>query len=346
MDGARAFFPLRSNIGWYSSPELRHHIERTLKEALLVYDEVLIEAGTYTAEILEHGTMAFYLPPGSADPAICRIDVERDLKPGNVSLSVEVPSGSGHFTPVLSGHAYARFKIDFLQLLEPIANHGDAAIKLIVFDPAAASKAAGDQISRMNFEDQRHLKAGQEAFFEKLLIQNVNRDLIAAMMLDSSLVLDDRHDSVLREKCAQHSSLHLEWTGEHPVIHTLVSVAVPDFDCLSISDILDLRSDKHWEEFRGAVGRITSKTDALTDCDIQKALSKTLVRELQAKHKTGVQLTIDLVLGSLSCLPVIGPVASAVAAVQDLSEFIRDQRNWTAFVLRMNRRAVAKRTNA
>ena len=59
-----------------------------VKQALLIYDEVVVEDGTYMAAITEHGSSAPYLPPGYLPDDERIIEFERDLKPDNLIIGI------------------------------------------------------------------------------------------------------------------------------------------------------------------------------------------------------------------------------------------------------------------
>jgi len=59
-----------------------------MKEALLIYDEIIIEDGTFMAAITEHGSSAPYLPPGYLSNDERTIEFERDLKPDELVIGI------------------------------------------------------------------------------------------------------------------------------------------------------------------------------------------------------------------------------------------------------------------
>lgn len=64
MNRNRVFLPLRSNVGWFQSVNLKNMISNRVKEAILIYDELYIEDGTFQATILEDGELAIDLGLG------------------------------------------------------------------------------------------------------------------------------------------------------------------------------------------------------------------------------------------------------------------------------------------
>ncbi len=108
----RVFFPLRSNVGWFQSADLRSQMADRVKQALLIYDEIVVEDGTFMAAITEHGSSAPYLPPGYLADDERVIEFVRDLKPDNLIIGIG-PDGQMPTDYVNYGMTSARYKIDY-----------------------------------------------------------------------------------------------------------------------------------------------------------------------------------------------------------------------------------------
>ena len=89
MNRNRVFLPLRSNIGWFQSANLKNMISNRVKEAILIYDELYIEDGTFQATIFENGSFSPYFPPGFVSPDERTIECERDLKPTRMGIAAK-----------------------------------------------------------------------------------------------------------------------------------------------------------------------------------------------------------------------------------------------------------------
>ncbi len=111
----RVFFPLKSNIGWFQSPDLLKDMTNRVKLALLLYDELIIEDGTFEGQVLEGGGSNFYHPPGSLPVESRNIEYERDIKPTEYALSLSEEGSSTRHT-FLDGNTVVRFKIDYYNI--------------------------------------------------------------------------------------------------------------------------------------------------------------------------------------------------------------------------------------
>jgi len=57
------FFPLRTNVQYFTLPEGYLSLEARLKEACLLYDQLVLEAGMYMALIGPERSIDFWVPP-------------------------------------------------------------------------------------------------------------------------------------------------------------------------------------------------------------------------------------------------------------------------------------------
>ncbi|MEX2374702.1 MAG: hypothetical protein WD942_03840 [Dehalococcoidia bacterium] len=110
----KIYFPLRSNAGWFTSEQTRGLLERRIKNAMVLYDQLLFQDGLYKWVVLEKGQFDFYMGP--------------DANPGDRGeLSAFVPgrpaglrmrsSKTGEYLPILEGPAVAGFNVDFFPIL-------------------------------------------------------------------------------------------------------------------------------------------------------------------------------------------------------------------------------------
>lgn len=129
----RVFFALRSNIGWFQSPNLKTDIENRVKEAILIYDKILIEDGTFEAKIfaphIAPSAMHLYIPPGLAPMDRRSIDHQRDIEPTIATIGMTLDGGS----PVTLYHGECnRFKIDYYGLFKDLELSDYEFIKFLV----------------------------------------------------------------------------------------------------------------------------------------------------------------------------------------------------------------------
>ena len=340
------FFPLRSNVGWFQSLDLKNAISNRVKEALLVYDELYIEDGTFTAEVLENGMWAPYSPPGGMPPEQRTIEYDRDVKPCTMTIAVR-PGGQPPEQTVARGKTVARFKVDYYEIFRNVATSTYDFLKFVVVDKSSFPDEARRIVQRQSRKDKSTFKGiHPNRFFRDLVVDSLNLDLVTSIMLNSAVVLDARHEDLLRRKCRLPGSFaSFVPVGEEIAVHHLLSVAAPNFCRLGVEQVLELREDSLWSTFRVFVSDIVStiRTDpgilidprCLADT-IHKKADRALFEELKKKHATGHQLAIDLGLGLTSLIPGYGILPTLAGVAKSVHRHLQDKSGWFAFLLKLS----------
>jgi hypothetical protein len=341
----RVFFPLRSNVGWFQSADLRSQIADRVKQALLIYDEVVVEDGTYMAAITEHGSSAPYLPPGYLPDDERIIEFERDLKPDNLIIGIG-PDGQMPTDWVNYGMTSARYKIDYFDIFRGINLSSYNFIKPVIVQDFAFPPEAKELIQRNSFEDSyRFRDIDSNTFAKDLIIKSLNRDLIASILLRSAIILDARHGSLLQRKSQiPKEGVQLSPVKEQVVVRRLISVAAPDFSSLSIERVLELREDTLWQDFRNYVSEILSSIgsdpEMLVDerafeDRVRNKVERDLFEARKERHMTGKKLSVDLGLGVTSLIPGYGILSTVAGMAKSTDQYLRDRSGWFAFLLKL-----------
>lgn len=341
----RVFFPLRSNVGWFQSADLRAQIADRIKQALLIYDELVIEDGTFTAAITETGSIAPYFPPGHLSDDERTIEFERDLKPDNLILGLG-PEGQMPTNFYNYGMTSVRYKIDYYDIFRGIDLPSYHFIKPVVVQDYAFPPEATELIRRNSFEDSyRFRDFHPNTFARDLVVKNLNRDLVTSILLRSAVVLDNDHGSLLRRKSQiPKEGIQLSQVKEQVVVSRLVSIAAPNFTALSVEQVLDLREDALWQDFRNYVRDVLSSISsdpavladerALDDL-VRSKIERDLFLARKERHMTGSKLNIDLGLGVTSLIPGYGLLATAAGMAKSTGQYLEDRSGWFAFLLKL-----------
>ena len=253
---SRVYFPLRSNVGWFQSHDLRSQITNRVKESLLVHDELVIEDGTFLVDILDEGGMqAPWLPPGMLPQELRTVEFQ-DLKPKTITTLMgkdgEMPS-----EVVLHGKASVRFKIDYYNIFKGLNLASFDFIKLRVIHDLDIPPEAKQIIQHNAFTDRtRFQNLEANTWLRDLVINSLNRDLVVASMLGAGLVLDPRHGDLLRRKYVKATGRESMARDQNlAVVRHLLTVAVPNFDEMPLEQVIELRDHRLWVSFRAFVRR-------------------------------------------------------------------------------------------
>jgi hypothetical protein len=320
----RIFFPLRSNIGWFQSPNLKTDITNRVKEAILIYDEILIEDGTFEAKIFDPhvapSALHMYIPPGFIPSDEREIEHQRDIEPTIATIGMTLAGGS----PVTLFHGECnRFKIDYYELFKDMEISDIEFIKLLVlqndYDLPSDAKDLIERQSKIDkdlFENINPDKA-----LRNLLIDNLNHDIVASIWLTSAVALDPSHNEILEKKCNEIQPRFKKSSNQTTsAIKQLLDIPAPDFSKITMNEIFEMRNDRKWENFRSYVTRTLSAikddpeiyidSDALEKMlhyEFERELLKECEKTMPSKH----DLVIDIALGLIGAIPGLSAVTTA-----------------------------------
>src|SRR6266536_3587599 len=103
------FFPLRSNVGYFDTPQEYLSLIGRIKQASLLYDYLVFEEGIYTATVWDSGVFDYWMPPdkGKRLANIIKNDLEGYFNeigtPINQFLKSKMVSNLSHDLAIISG---------------------------------------------------------------------------------------------------------------------------------------------------------------------------------------------------------------------------------------------------
>lgn len=335
----RVFLPLRSNIGWFKSPDLREDISTRVKESILLYDEIYIEDGTFKADVLEGsaGPNKWYIPPPGR-PEERTIEYDRDLRQTDVSVGIGLDGDIAPRATISQGRTEDRFKIDYYELFKNIEKTDYTFLKFIVCPEYTFPRRARDILRDQSRDDKLNFEyIHPNSAIRDLVIDNLNHDIVLSILLKSSIVLDSRHRDFLKEKCWRpETTFSSKPVAESVALREILNIEVPDFSKIPMERVLELREDRLWTKFRDLVRNIASTVkDEPELLANQKDLEKTILynyarehsREREKSQSTGLKLAIDLGLGLIPYVSEVKPIKS----------YWDDRNTWFAFLLKLKR---------
>jgi hypothetical protein len=346
----RVFFPLRSNVGWFEDRRLRAELEDRLKEAVLLFDEVLVEDGTYDASVLATGSFDGWTPPGMIPNHRRRVTPD-DTTAGRRFVLAFGEGDAALNDVILNGPTIAQMKSDYFELLEGLADAREECIKRVIMPDDAMPRNVRETISRASREDvTRFPDYADGRFLRDLLIKGLNTDLAAATLFEAVLVLGPQHEVLLRQKAVRVGTT-VKPTVEHVALRRVMAICVPEFRRLSLSDALRLRRERGWADFRKAMSRIGGEIEAKPellldraefDAHIAAVLSRELLGELEKLHAGQGEMAITLVMGLLGLVPIVGEFATAADMGRALCEHYTQHKSWYAFILQLKSAAESR----
>lgn len=343
----RVFLPLRSNIGWFKSADLREEISTRVKEAILLYDELYIEDGTFRFDIVEEsGSFKQYLPPGSIPIDQRTIEDKRDLQPTEMTIGIGPDGANAPNATILHGNASIRFKVDYHDIFRNTEMSDYNFVKFIILNEHNFPEEAKRTIADESYSDKYHFKdLYSNEKIRDLVIDNLNHDLISSMLLNSSVIFDSMHYNLLKKKCWHKVSLIDSMpVVESAALHQILNITVPNFSKLSLEKVIELREEPSWSSFRTFIRSVAStiKDDPellANSVEIEKIIrynyEEALMSALENKCTTGTTLGVDLGLGFTSLIPGYGIIPTVGGIAKSVKSYMTDKSAWYAFIFKM-----------
>ncbi|MFZ2473370.1 MAG: hypothetical protein WAW52_15680 [Methanothrix sp.] len=343
----RVFLPLRSNIGWFKSADLREEISTRVKEAILLYDEICVEDGTFKVDIVEgSGSFSQYLPPGSIPMDRRTIEDKRDLQPTEMTIGIGPDGADAPTAIVLRGNASIRFKVDYQEIFRDVEISEHNFLKFVILNEYSFPREAKKTIEDQSWSDKCRFKdLHPNEKIRDLIIDNLNHDLISSILLESSIIFDSMHYDLLKKKCWQKGSLITSRTiVEDTAIHQLLNIAVPDFARFSLEEVIELRNEQSWSSFRTFIASVASTIkdepeSMANSAEIEKIIrynyDEALISALKNKSTTSTILAVDLGLGFTSLIPGYGIIPTAACMAKSMKSYMEDKSAWYAFIFKM-----------
>jgi hypothetical protein len=194
--GSTFFFPLKTNVQYFTTPEGFLSLEERIKQALILYERVVFESGLYVTSMGPDGAVRMYIPMSQI--------VHRDRKSGvdqrHEGFSVWIQPGGANTPPQLlySSAIEYQFEAEFHTLFNKLTTEfGVDGLEII----DVHLSQDGEQHSVLLAEN--YLKAEDAVLPEgsktvqKLIVQNLFQDLMLASALGHACSIDPLHAPIL-----------------------------------------------------------------------------------------------------------------------------------------------------
>jgi len=330
------FFPLRTNVEYFTSPEGFLTLERRVKQAAILYDVIILEGGIYTASAGPTGSMDFWISPSQVTDEELRLKLEPSGGQHHLALA---PTGSRQFQTVVSGPVERRFRSEFHSILKKLGPEYPKWIKMETYDLTSAAKSLASRISRNDEKNTNIAIPEGSHFLRNIILRNLNRDLILAGSLGSMASIDPLHLPILQKKMAAHGGLRPA-SG-----FVALEVAVPDLSEVPWDVIAEVREHKAMMEFRHRIVQTenlvrTSLPDA-DDAELRFQISQIITNELLNEIKNlrptvkGVvaNLTLDLLSGLIP--PPWSAVSTLALNTPEIGKLFKTRTSWITMFMKL-----------
>jgi hypothetical protein len=335
MDDSRFFFPLRTNVEYFTTLEATLSFESRVKQALVLYDRVLFQAGLYVAQIGPTAAYEFHFPPAQMPS---RSDLSRARRAQQRS---EGFAGRGGGRQMLSSPTERSFQIEFHSLADRLLSLGIDGIEMVEWHLVPEAKRFAKGLAKEYRKSEGVALPEGSPRLQKRVVENLFEDLVLVSNLGCPSGVDSLHAPVLDtlidrvpEVQAAGGFFALEFE-------------VPHVAALSWEQIIEVREAAAVMEFRKhlTVAEETVRAmfpEAPADVirqEVGSILHRELLRETQERMAPNASelaghVVLELVGG---LVPLIGTLHTAISVGQEVVDWKRERTSWLAVLMKLSR---------
>jgi len=327
------FFPLRTNAGFYESPEGYLNLIEKIKQASLVYDKLIFEGGLYSSTFWETGHWDVYHSPSSVEKQQLEW-MKKNFTPTGGESAIFVQAGNEEPVPLVSGEVVRRFQCEFHSVLSDLNAASLPWIEEETFELTEIGKQRTKEMANFLLNGFRAaIPERNERIFTRVL-SNFCRDMIITSGLNAAASIHGLYAMPL---------IHGISANRAPGFAAL-DIVVPNVSQLSWEEIVELRNHPAWIEFRKKLLELETRVKAalpdVKEDEIQyifalfQAFTQELTTELASyQPKTGQiigNVAIDLVV---SLIPAPG-LGAAFTGLRGFGAMEEAKSSWVAAFLK------------
>lgn len=344
------FFPLRTSVELFAEPSSPDAVTKT-KEAAVLYDEVIFEAGLLDVAVTPNGSTAFWTPPQdiTAEQLLRSRRVSSAGAPMTLAIRTEetrgVPAEKMHvmFEGRVSNAYVAEFHTGILDELESFKPDWVAVTWTGgESHPGSIGDPVYEAIRQLNFSDlgDAELMAEEETFLRSYVYGSFNRDAVVATALEASFVT-----TPLFGPMVARGGVELDLSGREAL-----SIVVGDLGALPWEAVFEFRAHHGSEEARERLREFECLAVEQGPRDANEFL-RGVAREVNKAYRAAVEdlapslpeeLGKQILLKAVEVVSVVGiPVAAGSEIASTVSASRSFSRSWTAALMKLSNRLIA-----
>lgn len=339
----RLFFPLRTSVELFTDPTSVEPTARA-KEAVVLYDEVIFEAGFFDIRMVEDAlSISAWHPPGAlavGDVA----EYRRPPEPGaGLELIVGEPPAAGSHSPRKVMRSLIKGKITTRYVAEW---HSDVIEQMERLAPEWA------KIVTLNDDrgDLKRLEEPIDAAKRSILdsAQEVEMDpptqeFVAAALARDSVVAAELEAAFSVTSLFEPFVLGGDATAD-PSGRTALGILVPEVGGLPWETVAEYREHPGSEDARGKLREFEERALAAGPDDpleFQAEVFRSITHDLfeavkDLRGSVAKDLAAEAAKTGVSFIPVIGPLLGPGASLaQAIGEYMHEERTWYAALMKL-----------
>jgi len=331
-----SFFPLRTNVEYFALPEGYLSLEARLKEASLLYDQLILEAGMY---------MAFIGPKMSIDLWVPYEQMTADM------LEDRFPVTGGQFLIKIDEHEIVspterRFISEFHSMLRTLPMEEASWMSVLNFSLDPKAKDFARTLAESVLEGAESAMPEGSASLKWKLIGNLTQDLVLSSAIRSAVSMDPLHSPILERVAAALGG------GAPSKGFVALKVMVPRIGGLSWDAVLEERDEPSVRAFREKVFALEELArqgvaEGATEEDIRREVKNLLIDELAQEvesrfttpGRVAKGVTKEAIVEMILFVGQFGVpgISVPVKILEGMAELDKERKSWIASFLRLRR---------
>jgi hypothetical protein len=280
---SQVFMPLRSNAGWFESPDTRKALERQIKVNLMIYDRVIFQNGRW------HMTAGYDSQGMEMPPTFYKFSDEqrRHISYGAKGSHFGIQMGD---VPILQSTAEISLNADFYPILYDAGLLETTCYRWQEKDSAITKLPGADRAISDIVEACADVLPNNR-FARRCLVEGFIKDSLLAQAMKVPMTVDYqvspfvlKHHHFLLDK--------FEPDMRRRFFDRWVSVDLPDFSDFTWDEIIDARESQAGIAFREMVARVCATVtkavaDGADESDIDHLVLVGITKELIAELTNG-----------------------------------------------------------
>ncbi|MCK4826374.1 hypothetical protein KA005_62100 [bacterium] len=337
-------FPLRTNVNYFRSNKEYLDLQSRVKQSLILFDNVLFQAGEYHCLVGPDGVIQNYQSHYKQNRGKKPVKLEGDNKDTKrfwLKIRTSATGPSKPFTTIIASELQRSFRSQFHTLVDEIRKSGINNVELRYYEFPDEINQKVKQISK---DESKKLEFEKENYFLKnTIINNLNKDLLLMAILELPASIDSLHAPLVQQKAKRDSRLR-NIPG-----YLSLHAWVPYVGNLTWEEISEFRSHPAVINFRERLKEAENKARLMlgetSQEDIQEELSNILtdelLKEIQHLRPSTKELALDVgkdvsvnLLGAI--FPPIGAlleVANLASKIPEINEIKDQKKSWVAALM-------------
>ena len=341
----RLYFPLRTGVELFTDPTSVEPTARA-KEAVVLYDEVIFEAGFFDITMVEDAlSISTWHPPGS----LAVEDLAGFRKPpepgAGLELSVGEPPTAGHASSrevmrsVFSGKITTRYVAEW---------HSDVIEQLEKLSPEWARTVVLNDDRGALDRLKEPIEAAERSIFDsaqEVEMESPMEDFIAAALARDSVVAADMEAAFSVTSLFEPFILGADANAD-PSGRIALGILVPEVGELPWETVAEYREHPGSEDARGKLQEFEERALAAGQDDpleFQAEVFRSITDDLFAAVKDlrgsmVKDLAAEAAKTGVSFIPAIGPLLGPGASLaQAIGEYMHEERTWYAALMKLRK---------